>query len=268
MALWYEGVEGLDDTTTGFIKAQGLDALDAPQAAAKAIVALYGATQKLGGDPNQLLRLPTDPNDAAGWGAVHERLGVPKEASAYDFSSVKRADGSPAAPAFIEHVRTAAFANKMTPAQAVAFANAQLGYEAKGASDDVQRRTVTNQLAVDELKSIHGENYPVFEFKARRAGEAMGISKATFDLIGNAHEKGLAGFLTEMYNFGQKMSESDLLGNKQNPGGTPAYTPQEAAARKETLSNDPVFRARFTAGETEAISEMQALSRIAHRRPV
>lgn len=259
---WYDGIEGIDDATTAFIKTQGLDAIEAPQAAAKAVAALYNAQQKLGADPNQLLRVPTDANDAAGWGVVHARLGVPKDAAAYDLSSVKRADGSAPPQAFVDHVRATAFANKMTPAQAIAFASAQIGFEDKGAADTLQRRTVANQIAVDELKRVHGDNYPVFEFKARRAAEKMGISNATFDAVGNAHPEGVAGFLTEMYNFGQKMSESDLLGGKGNVGGTPAYTPAEATARKAALFADEAFRARFVSGDTAAVGEMRALDRI------
>lgn len=260
---WYDGVEGLDDATTGFIKAQGLDALEAPAAAAKAIVALYGAQQKLSAPADELVRFPKDPA-APEWNTVHERLGVPKDAAAYDFSTVKRADGSAAPPEFVEHVRATAFANKMTPAQAVAFANAQLGFEAKGASDATQRKTVANQTAVDELKRIHGDNYDVFEFKAKRAAEAMGVPAGMFDQIANAI--GVGEFLTKMYNFGQKMSESDLLGNKGNPGGTPAYTPQEALARKNALYADAGFREKWAKGDASVISEMGALNRIIHRR--
>lgn len=260
---WYDGVEGLDDATTGFIKAQGLDALEAPAAAAKAVVALYNAQSKLGAPAAELVHLPSD-MAAPGWATVHERLGVPKDAAAYDFSAVKRADGSAVPPAFVEHVRATAFANKMTGAQAVAFANAQLGFEAKGASDTLQQKTVANQTAVDELKRIHGDNYPVFEFKAKRAAEAMGVPAGMFDQI--AAVVGVSDFLTRMYNFGQKMSESDLLGDKGNPGGTPAYTPQEAIARKQAQMNDPTFRQKFASGDAASIAEMGALNRIIHNR--
>lgn len=263
---WYDGIEGLDDNTTGFIKAQGLDALEAPQAAAKAVVSLFQAQQKLGADPSELVRFPKAP-DAPEWGAVYERLGVPKEATAYDLSGVKRQDGSAPTPEFLQHVRDTAFAGKMTNAQAVAYAQGQLGFEAKQQQAQQQQRTVANQVALDALKGTHGANYPVFEFRARKAGELLGISGDVWDAVANS--VGVEKLMNQMHNLGLKMSESELLGpGNTNPGGTPAYSPAEAQARKDQLYADTAFVERFGKGDAQALQEIRNLDRIIHRRAI
>lgn len=257
---WYEGIEGIDESTTGFIKEAKLDALEAPQAALGAVRLALDLRSKVGDDPAKIIRLPDDGSLTP----VYDKLGVPKEAAGYDFSAVKRADGSAPDAAFIEHVRSVAFENKMTPAQAVAYAKGQIGFEGQQAKEALERRTVANQTAVDELKRIHKQNYPVFEAKARMAAERMGLSREMFDAIGNA--VGVGALMTQMYNLGLKMGETELLGGEGNPGGTPAYTPGEARAKREQLMNDQPFVQRFATGDVQAIAEIRALDRIIHNR--
>jgi hypothetical protein len=64
--------------------------------------------QKFHGVPaSQLVKLPKDAADEAGWKAVYSRLGMPAEAKDYDLSGVKRADGTDVDQALADTLRAA-----------------------------------------------------------------------------------------------------------------------------------------------------------------
>jgi hypothetical protein len=88
---WYDGA-GAEDV--GYFQNRGWDKVDAKTAAINAAKAHREAEKLIGAPAAELVRLPKDPNDAAGWAAVRSRLGVPADEKGYNFADVKHADGS------------------------------------------------------------------------------------------------------------------------------------------------------------------------------
>src|SRR5258708_6406048 len=88
---WHDGLAAED---VGYFQNRGWDKVDAKTAAINAAKAHREAEKLIGAPADKIIRLPNDPNDAEAWRQVRLRLGAPKDAKEYDFSTVKFADGT------------------------------------------------------------------------------------------------------------------------------------------------------------------------------
>ena len=80
-----------------------------PAALAAAVTTSYlNAQQLLGAPADQLVRMPTKPDDEAGWAALHKRMGKPDKAEDY---ILKTADGKDLDAPLADALRAAAFKN-------------------------------------------------------------------------------------------------------------------------------------------------------------
>lgn len=213
---------------------------------------------------DDMVRLPKDTSDPA-WATVYERLGVPKDAAGYDLSAVK---GS---PEFIEHVRAVAVAHKMTPAQATAFATAQLAFQERQAATAAEAQRAANGAAEAELRTAWGAEYDVNKFRATKAAEQLGLDAAALDAVGRTI--GATKLMEQLRVLGSRMGEAELLRGGTTPtggAGMPTYTQPEAIARLTSLKDDTApggWASRFAAGEAKAIEEAMHLNRIIVGQP-
>jgi hypothetical protein len=104
-APWYEGKA--DAETIGHWDNKGWKKDDPAAIAIEATKAARELQKHFGVPADQLLKLPKDSADDAGWKAVYSRLGVPSEPKEYDFSGVKFKDGTELEAAFSDTMRAA-----------------------------------------------------------------------------------------------------------------------------------------------------------------
>src|SRR5258706_11260744 len=107
---WYSGVAGVDSEMVGHWTNRGWHTKSAPEVAVEATKAWKGAEHLVGIPADQVLRVPKDIKDEAGWKAVWTRLGKPAEAKDYDFSGVKFSDGTTLDDGFSNFMREKSFA--------------------------------------------------------------------------------------------------------------------------------------------------------------
>src|SRR4249920_1612701 len=103
---WHQSLD--NDLKTYSLK-KGYDLSDPVKAFTYAAKGHIEAEKFLGVPPQQLLRLPADVNDEAGWNAIYQRFGKPIDKSGYDFSKVKFSDGTDLDASFSEFMREKAF---------------------------------------------------------------------------------------------------------------------------------------------------------------
>jgi hypothetical protein len=262
---WYAT---LDDVTKGTLQNTGLDKLEPVAAVAKAVQMFRDTQAKLGIPAANVLRLPTDPTDAAAWKVVHERLGVPPDPSGYDFSTVKFADGAEVDAGFAAFMRdTAARLNIPKDAAAqLAAAFIKFGEDAESA-ETVQAGTAMATAQMD-LATSWGANAEANKFVANRTAGMLGFTPE--DIAALSPEK-YGPFMQKMLEAGNRMGEAPLLGNAPTGGGQRILTREGAVARIEELKNDRSWWSRYNSpndpGHKAAVDEWTHLNRLASSRP-
>lgn len=255
-APWFQGA---DPETVGYFQNRGLDKKTAAEAAIAAAKAHREAEKFVGAPADQLLRVPKDAADAAGWDAVWSKLGVPKDAKAYDFSSVKRADGQAADPAFQEKMREWALSNKLTPNAALSLAQEFVKFQDGTAAGQSAELTAKLALEKDTLAKNWGTNFEANKFVASQAAKALGIDPET--VVALEKTVGYAKVMEMFRTIGTKIGEDKfVLGGQQ--AGNGIMSRDQAMARKSELKNDKAFVSRFLAGDREAVAQMGALDRL------
>ena len=116
------GATGYDPDIVGHAQNKGWDKMPAPQAAFEAAKAHRASERLIGVPAERIVTLPKEATDEAGWQNVWTKLGAPKEAKEYDFTTVKFTDGKDLDAAFVDTIRAAAFKNHLPAAAAQDFA--------------------------------------------------------------------------------------------------------------------------------------------------
>lgn len=250
---WYDGKA--DAETTGYWQNKGWKADDPVTIALEATKAAREAQKFVGVPADQLIRLPKDAKDEAGWNAVWGRLGKPKEAKEYDFSAVKRADGTAIDEAFAETIRQTAFANHVPKDAATAFAQSVVKHlEGSEVSKAAELASKVGEQKANLAKSWGPkaeENLLTAKQGARRLGVSPEEIAALEKTVG--YDK-----VMEMFRkIGAGTSEDSFVEGKA-PGS--AKTAESAQARLNELMADPAWGARLTKGDAEAKREFNALT--------
>ena len=250
---WHTGV---DTDTLGFWQNKGLP-LDDPKALASKLTEQYRAAERhIGAPPDRIIRLPEKPDDVAGWNAVHSKLGVPTDAKDYDFSAVKRADGSDVSPALADALRAGLLNARVPKDRAADFVKGVV----KGL-DDIAAQDVTvatGKLAAEkaELAKDWGANFDFNHLKAMEGARRAGITPEGVKAL-----EGQIGYKAVMEHFrkiGSNMSEDAF--HDGNAGGAGPTTAAGAQARLNDLMADPAWGKRLTAGDATAKAEWTALT--------
>lgn len=253
---WYSSAE---PTVLGHMQTKGWDKLTPDQAALKAAHSHFELEKMRGVPEDQLLRLPKDASDEAGWNAVHARLGVPAKAEDYSFDAIKKADGTPLDKPFTDEVRQLAHELKLPQNQAVLFAQklaARVETEAKN-----EQAVYEAELSKEKttLKTNWGQNAPQNMVIAQNAARKLGV---TDDAIKSL--EGIVGYAKVMdmfLNIGQKIGEDTFVRNGA-PQGNGVVTREQAMARLAIMEKDQVWAQKFSSGDAAAAREFDALTRI------
>lgn len=251
-----------DDATKGHITAKGWDKLEAPAAFAEALKAYKGVETFLGLPAERVLKLP-EATDAEGMKGVFQRLGVPADATGYDFSAVKKADGSAPDEAFVGFLREQALKHNLTKDGAAGLAAAIVQRDSTIAAEAAAAHALKVTAEKEALNVAWAGNATLNTFMAQRAAAMIGLDTETLNKVAETvgYQKVMTGFL----DMAKKMGEAPLEGGGiPGAGGDKAMTAQQAAARLEDLKagRDSDWTARYKTGESKAVDELRRLTQI------
>lgn len=254
---WYDGKA--DPETVGHWQNRNLADKD-PATVALEMTKAHREAEKLIGVPaNKLIRLPDSLTDDAAWSKVWQGLGAPPDATGYDFSAVKRADGNPLAPALVDQLRAASAAAHLPKDAAVQVAASVAKYLDGSVAERTADQTAKVALEKDALAKNWGPNQEVNKFVASQAAQKLGF---TSEMV--AALEGVAGYAKVMEAFrvvGVTMGEDRFVqGSGQTKGGV--MTVEQAQARVAELKTDGAWRERYFKGGAAEAREMTALMNI------
>jgi len=248
----------LDPDIKTYALQKGYDLSDPAKAFVYAAKGHIEAQKFLGVPPQQLLRLPADVNDEAGWNAIYQRFGKPLDKSGYDLSKVKFADGTDLDAPFAEFMREKAFELHLPTTSAAALTQAFVGYMEQ--SDRRELEGHTAKLAEEKalLAKEWGANYEYNRQMAVTGAQKLRVSQEDV----NALEKVVGyGRVMEMFRkVGSGSSEDAFVSGKQ--GGEFMTSAQSAQARLIQLQENPEWRAKLAAGDPGARAENEQLCKV------
>lgn len=256
---WYSGVAGVDQEIVGHWTNAGWINKKPEEVALEATRSWKAAERHVGVPADQILRVPKDAKDEAGWQNVWSRLGKPKEAKEYDFSAIKWSDGTPLDDAFVENARQWAFQHNL-PKEAATGMVQQFAKFLDGA--ETTEKAERDAKLIEQkaaLKKNWGANEPANMFVAQRAATALGIEPATVAAL-----ESVVGYdkVMEMFRqIGEKIGEDKFI-QSGAPGAKGPMTREQAVARRADLMSDPVWKDAYLKGDQARLREMMALNTI------
>lgn len=257
---WYQNVAGVDPEMLGHWTNRGWHTKTAAEVAVEATKAWKGAEHLVGVPADQIVRLPKDAKDEAGWKGVWQRLGAPKEAKEYDFSQIKFSDGSALDDVFVERMKAKAFALNLPKQAALEMTQDFAKYLDESETTESAERTAKLNEQKLALKKNWGPNEAANLFVAQRAAAALGLDPATVTSL-----ESVIGYdkIMEMFrSIGEKIGEDKFVksGAPGNQGGP--MTREQAVAKKADLMSDPVWKTAYLNGDQAKLREMMALNTI------
>ena len=258
-APWYTGA---DAELVGHITNKGWNTKPVNDVALEAIKAHREAEKFIGAPASQLVRLPTDPNDEAGWNGVYQKLGAPADKTGYDFAEVKNAKGEPVTGKVIDSVREIAAALHLPKAAAVRLAQEVLKLDVGRSTEDAaahEARLIEQRAALDKN---WGNNKAINFAIAKEAAAKLGIEPEAVAAL-----EGVIGYDKVMEAFrkiGVAVGEAGFKGggDPQDPNSPKIMSVDQAKARLTELKNDNAWAARYMAGGNAEVREMNNLHTI------
>lgn len=255
---WYDGMSADE---IGYLQNRGLDKGDARAAVQAAIRSHQEAEKLIGAPATEMLRLPKNAQDAEGWQRFNERLGVPKEAKEYDFSSLKFKDGSNLDDATAEAIKTALQTARVSKENAPIIAKAMIDLaDAEDATSEADYALKLNAER-EALKVNWGPNTPQNMMVVQQTAKTLGLGE---DFV-NALEKsvGYSKTMEAMLKIGQAMGEDKFVMSQTGGGGSGNYMTKEQAQNSLNAKlADQAWSQRLSAGDMTAMKEFDTLTRV------
>ncbi len=254
-AAWHAGVEA---DVLGTWQNKGYDLSDPKNVAIQATKAYREAQKFVGVPETQLLRLPKDAADEAGWKSVWTRLGAPSDPKEYDFAPVKHADGSAPAAGLIDTLRTTAANLHLPKDRAAELAAAVVKHldDARAEQEGARTAKLTEEKGV--LAKSWGQNAAANKFIASQAAAALGVKPDDIAAL-----EGVVGYARVMELFrqiGTKIGEDKFISTDRPGGNNQPMTREGAQARRTELMRDTAWVTRYRSGDTQAMKEMMGLN--------
>lgn len=244
---WYEGKA--DAETVGYWQNKAWKADDPVTIALEATKAAREAQKFVGAPPDQLIRLPKDAGDEAGWNAVWNRLGKPKDAKEYDLSAVKFADGTAIDDGFADMIRQTAFSQHLPKDAATAFAQSVVKFMEGADAAEIAETTAKLNAEKAELAKNWGPNADLNKLTAMQGAKRLGVTPEAVAAL----EKtiGYAQTMEMFRKVGAGTSEDTFVEGK----GTTPTTVASAQARLAELQSDKAWVDRLFKGDAAARRE-------------
>lgn len=253
---WFDGI---DAETIGHWDNKGWKKDDPKGLATELTKAWKTLERSIGVPPEQLLKLPKDASDEAGWNTVYERLGRPKEAKEYDLSGLKYGDGQEVEAAFLDTIRSSLFKAGVRKDAVRQVAEDLIKYSDGNEAADSAERTAFLKAEREALQRDWGPNYELNRLNAMQgARRAVGSDdKAAAVVAAMEQAIGYRETMEFWRRIGAGTSEDTFHGGSTN--GMSPTTVNGAIARKAELMADKAFSTRYLAGEAAAVREMNNL---------
>lgn len=248
---WYDGI---DAELIGHWDNKGWKKDDPKSVVIEATKQARELQKHFGVPENQLIKLPSKPDDEAGWKAVHERLGMPKEAKDYDLSGIKFKDGTALDAGFSDAMRGALHDARVAKDQASKIVKAVVDHmEGRDAADGAE----SEARKIEQQKSLRDNwktNYEFNRLTAMQGARRLGIDAESLALMES--QIGYAKMMEVLRKIGAGTTDDTFVDSGK--GGHPT-TQAGAAARKAELMNDPEWSKRYLNGDPAAKREMDNL---------
>lgn len=258
-AHWYDGMSADE---IGYLQNRGLDKGDARAAVQAAIRSHQEAEKLIGAPATEMLRLPKNAQDAEGWQRFNERLGVPKEAKEYDFSSLKFKDGSNLDDATAEAIKTALQTARVSKENAPIIAKAMIDLaDAEDATSEADYALKLNAER-EALKVNWGPNTTQNMMIVQQTAKTLGLGE---DFV-NTLEKsvGYSKTMDAMLKIGQAMGEDKFVMSQTGGGGSGNYMSAEQALNTlNTKMADSNWATKLQSGDSVVMTEFNTLTTIA-----
>src|SRR5262245_1365093 len=248
----------LDNDIKTYALKKGYDLADPMKAFTFAAKGHMEAEKFLGVPPHQLLRLPADVNDEAGWNAIYQRFGKPLDKSGYDFSKVKFADGNDLDTGFVEFTRDKSFELHMPAQNAAAIAQAFVGFMEQSDKREAEQATTKLSEEKAQLQKDWGNNYEYNRQTAVQGAQKLKVSAE--DVAALEKVVGYSRVMEIFRKVGAGTTEDAYIAGKQ--GGEFMTTAQTAQARLNELTQNQEWNKRFLANEPEALREFHQLTKL------
>lgn len=218
----------------------------------------YRELEKLVGVKDRLVQLPADDKPES-WAPVFERLGRPKDPSAYGLDKIEGAD-----PEFAKVASEMLHQSDILPSQAKKLAPLWDKYVKDKLQGQSDAEAVAFKAEQTKLKEAWGEKHDERFNNAKVAAKALGM---TADQV-EALEKQV-GFSAVMQHFDRLHSDYGIGKEAGFPGGkggspTGANGVDQAKQQIETLKNDPAFGKRLQEKEPTALAQWDNLHKQAY----
>jgi len=251
---WYDGI---DAETIGHWDNKGWKKESAKEIALAATKQAREAEKHFGVPPEQLLKMPKADAKPEDIKAFRERLGMPKDAKEYDFSTIKGAAGNPIAATLADTLRSSSYAAGLSKEAAVAIAAAvQKSLDDGRASENTIN---AGKLAEEKTKLAANwkNNFDFNHLKAMEGARRLGITPDAVKALEG--QIGYAAVMEAMRKIGAGTSEDTFVERGITGQGTPT-TREGAMARKTELMADKDWAGRYLKGGVAENQEMTALN--------
>lgn len=253
-ANWYDGKASAEDI--GLWQNKQWDHTNPASVALAATKAYQDAQKFIGVPPDEIVRFPKNPV-APEWQNVWDRLGVPKDATGYDLTAVKFADGTPLDPKADAMLRAAALKSHVPAAAMPEFAG-EFTRHMDGVRSE-QAAVAAAALATERaaLQQNWGANLEVNKYVAAQGAKALGLDEVTLTALEKT--AGYAKTMEALRRVGTMNKEGEFVSGSV-PGSQGVMTQQQAVARMAELKRDPAWRDRLLAGDATAGREFASLT--------
>jgi len=253
---WFDGK--LDAELIGHIENKGWKKDDPISVAIEATKAHRELQKHFGVPETQLLKLPKDAADEAGWKAVNARLGVPADIKGYDLSTIKHADGRALDTALADSLRTSMLNAAVRADRAPDIAKAVVKHMDDQAAAKATERTAAAKTQREDLIKEWGPNFELNRLTAMQgAKRAAGTDEGAQKLVAAMEDAvGYKATMEFWRKIGKGTTEDTFV--EGGTGGSPT-TQTGAVARKAELEADTAWRERYLKGGAAEVREMNNL---------
>lgn len=231
---WYEGA---DEATVGFIQNKGWD--KEPLNAVKA----YRELEAFRGVPaEQLVKLPSDPQDFDAVRSIFGKLGAPEtpEGYSYELPAEMKEAGAEVDEGTLTWFKSAAAKYGVTQAQFEGILNdPEIGYNVFAGGLEKETAEAVRVKQQNELKALEGEWGPAYTERlamGRRAAKEFGFTESELEAIEG--QIGTAALMKRMAEIGSRMNEANFVEGASSSLSTTGVTPAMAKSEKESLLAD------------------------------
>jgi len=253
---WHTGV---DPAILGHWQNKAYDLTDPAKVAIETTKAAIEAQKFVGVPPEQILKLPKDAADEAGWKGVWERLGAPKEAKDYTFEGIKFGDND-LEPAFVDSMRAALAAAAVPKDKAPAIVKGVIKYLTDAEAAETANATAALAVEKDALTKSWGTNFEVNKLTAMQGAKRLGVDPSVIESLETKVGLGYSKVMEMFRKIGAATSEDTFVEGKNISTG-PA-TVAGARARLAELQADKEWSSRLLKGGVPERREFDSLTQM------